>query len=159
MAVKFTGEVGAPSQRQPEQMELEAYLEKLRSKGLGPDGHLLPDPTPMAPPVGFKRQPSMVEIVRDMVRSEALRAEVLAAGAESFEDADDFDVGDEPDQLHSPFENDFDPPIRELVKVGEEEVKKKGSKKPPAPAKPAPQDDAAGEAGDVSDAPTGDGEV
>ena len=71
-------------------------------------GAEVPDPTPMAPPVGYKRQPSMVEYIRDMVRSERLRAEVEAQGMESFEEADDFDVGDDYDPK-SPYEAEFEP--------------------------------------------------
>lgn len=76
-------------------------------------GQELPDPTPMAPPVGYNKQPSLSERIRDMVRSEHLRHAAETAGAETFEEADDFDVGDEYDP-HSPWENDFDVPVTEL---------------------------------------------
>lgn len=66
------------------------------------------DPTPVAPPIGYKRQPSMVEHIAAMVRSERLRQEAEAAGAETWEEADDFDVGDDYDP-GSPYEGDFDP--------------------------------------------------
>lgn len=112
----------------PVALELKDYLQKLKSRGLGPDGRQVPDGTPMAPPIGYKKQQSMVEIVREMVRSERLKQEAENAGAESFEDADDFDVGDDPDQLKSGWENDFDPPVRELI----EEVDKSRKKKPPS---------------------------
>lgn len=127
-------------------LTMEEYMDKLEHKGMDPEtGHVVPDPTPMAPPIGYKRQPSMVEIVREMVRSERLAAEVGAAGYETFEEADDFDVGDEPDDLKSGFENDFDPPIRELAAAGAEEVKKrntaakeKAKEKPATPPPPSP---------------------
>lgn len=73
-------------------------------------GSEIPDPTPIAPPVGYKKQPSMVEIVRDMVRSERLRQEAEAGGFGSFEEEDDFDVGDDLDP-HSQWENEFEPEI------------------------------------------------
>lgn len=73
-------------------------------------GRELPDPVPMAPPVGYTRQPSLSEQIRAMVVSEQLRAAAMAAGEETFEEADDFDIGDEFDQdRHSPYEADFDP--------------------------------------------------
>lgn len=78
------------------------------------DGREYNDPTPMAPPIGYKRQPSMVEIVRSQVR-DALLAQALAEqGVETFEEADDFEIGDdyEPD---APWENEFDPPITEVL--------------------------------------------
>lgn len=74
---------------------------------------LVPDPRPLEPPVGYKKQPSMVEVVRNMVRSESLRQAALSRDAETFEEADDFDVGDDFDPT-SPYEEIFDPVEREL---------------------------------------------
>lgn len=71
-------------------------------------GRELPDPTPIAPPVGFRRQPSLAEQIRAMVRSERLRQEAEAQGFETFEEADDFEVGDDYDPT-SPYEEVFDP--------------------------------------------------
>jgi len=83
-------------------------------------GHEIPDPTPMAPPVGFMERPSMVDIIRNMVRSEALRQAAEQSGSETFEDADDFEVGDDYDPS-SPYEDQFDPvPISELRKRAED---------------------------------------
>lgn len=107
---------------------IEGWLKRLESRGYNPeDGHFVPDPTPMAPPVGYKKQPSMVEIVREMVRSERLAQEVAARGAETFEESEDFEVGDDPDQLTSGWENDYDPPVAELLKAGKEALSKKAS--------------------------------
>lgn len=72
------------------------------------DGRELPDPVPLAPPVGWHAQPSMFEHMREMIRGEALRAYAEAQGDESFEDAQDFDVDDD-DFPQSPHEGDFDP--------------------------------------------------
>jgi len=76
------------------------------------DGREKPDPRPLAPPVGYIKQPSMWEQVREMVRRELSDAAV-EVGAESFEEADDFEVGDfDP---RSPYEEVFDPtPIATL---------------------------------------------
>lgn len=87
-------------------------------------GQEVPDPTPMAPPVGYVKQQSLAEQIREMVRSEKLRMEVEAQGLETFEEADDFDVGDDYDPL-SPYENDFDPPISELAAAGEQSLAEK----------------------------------
>lgn len=71
----------------------------------------LPDPTPMAPPLGYRPQPSLRDQIREMILSERLRVEAEAAGAETFEEADDFEVEDfDP---HSPYEVNFDP-VEEL---------------------------------------------
>lgn len=127
--------------RRPKQLELEDYLEKLSRKGLHPDGTQVLDPTPLAPPIGYKKHPSMVEIVRDMVRRERLAAEAEAAGMETFEEADDFDVGDEPELMRSGWENDFDPPLVELIEAGRQVVAEReraASATPPAPAPERP---------------------
>lgn len=115
--------------RRPKQMDLVDYIAKLRDRGLNDAGQLIPDSTPIAPPIGYKRQPTMVEIVRDMVRNERLAQDLAAGGVETFEDADDFDVGDDGEDLKSGFENDFDPPVKELVAAGAEELKRKAVEK------------------------------
>lgn len=77
-------------------------------------GHEIPDPKPIAPPIGYNRQPSLAEQIRTMVRNEKLQADLDAAGYETFEEADDFDVGDDYDP-RSPYEQQFEPtPIPEL---------------------------------------------
>lgn len=58
---------------------------------------------PLAPPVGYVKQPSLSERIRAMVRSEHLRAAAENAGFETFEEAEDFDVDDDP-ELKSPYE-------------------------------------------------------
>lgn len=72
------------------------------------DGRERPNPTPMAPPIGYKKQPSLIDTVRQMVRSEKLKAELEQQGLETPEEADDFDVGDDYDPS-SPYEHNFDP--------------------------------------------------
>lgn len=114
------------------------YRDKLRARGFNDAGKFIPDAVPMAPPIGYKRQPSMVEIVRNMVRSEKLAEEARTAGMETFEESEDFDVGDDGEDLRSGFENDFDPPVSEIREAVNE------ARKPPVnpvearPAAPAP---------------------
>lgn len=91
--------------KKPEQLDLVEEVARLT-----PRGHEVPDPTPMAPPVGFKKQPSMIENIRAMVRSENLRLAAQQAGMETMDEADDFEVGDDYDPS-SPYEHDFDPPL------------------------------------------------
>lgn len=104
--------------RRPDPLSIEEYFAKLKEKGLNPDGTQVLDPVPMAPPIGYKKHPSMVEIVRDMVRSEKLAQEALAAGHETFEESEDFDVDDDGPLMRSPWENDHDPSIDELLAAG-----------------------------------------
>lgn len=127
-------------QRRPRQITVEEYLEKLIAKGINPAGQEVPDPVPMAPPIGYKKQPSMVEIVRDMVRGEKLRLEALEAGSETFEESEDFDVGDENAiELRSGYENDFDPPLVEIAKEVEIARKSAANAPPDKTASPPTQ--------------------
>lgn len=98
-------------------MTLADYAAKLVERGYDSYGRQIPDPVPLAPPIGFKESPSMVEIIRKMVRDERLAQELDAQGMETFEEADDFDVGDEnAEELRSGFENEFEPPAVEQVR-------------------------------------------
>lgn len=103
----------------------EEYLKKLIEKGIGEDGHAIMDSVPLAPPIGYKEQPSMIELVRNMIRGERLRQEAMQAGFETMEEADDFDIEDDPEPLYSGYENDLDPPMSELMQAGREEIERK----------------------------------
>lgn len=72
-------------------------------------GREIPDPMPLAPPIGYKRQPTLAEQIKSMVRSEQLAREAASQGYETFDEADDFDVEDGFDP-QSPYEENFDPP-------------------------------------------------
>lgn len=73
------------------------------------DGKEVGDPTPLAPPAHLRRSMTMAEQIQQMVRREiSLRAE--DAGFESFEEAEDFEVDDDPPDPHTPYEAVFDPP-------------------------------------------------
>lgn len=101
------------------------------------DGTEVLDGTPVAPPIGYRPQPSLASQIRMMVRSEQLRMEAEKAGMETFEEADDFDVGDDFDPT-SPYENDFDPPIREVFAEVEAQRKKQAPFPEPDAIPPAP---------------------
>jgi len=61
---------------------------------LNEKGHEVLDSTPIARTVGFERPPSMQELIQRYVRTELSR-QAAQAGAETFEEADDFDVDDD----------------------------------------------------------------
>lgn len=92
-------------------------------------GREIPDPVPLAPPVGYKRQPSLVELVRDMVRGEHLRQAAMAEDKDTFEEYDNFEIPDDPSPPNTPYENDFDPPVKELVREGDKALR---AKRPPS---------------------------
>lgn len=77
------------------------------SSDLDKDGREVPDPTPMAPPVGMSERPSLADFVQRMIQQEVSRA-AAAAEMETFEEADDFDVEDDPMDPRTPYEENFD---------------------------------------------------
>jgi len=91
------------------QMREEAIRNNPKGKPLTASGAEIPCPIPMAPPPGFKKQPSMFEEMRRLIREDKVRAALEAEGLETPEEADDFDVEDEADVPHSPYEHNFDP--------------------------------------------------
>lgn len=71
------------------------------------DRHEFLDPTPIAVPVHLKRPPTLQDQIRQMVKSEEWRRKMECLGAETFEEADDFECGDDYDPK-SPYEACFD---------------------------------------------------
>lgn len=115
---------------------LNSTLKKIKAR-LSPDlRHEVLDPTPMAPPVGFRPAPSLSDQIREMVRSERLAREAAEAGFETFAEADDFDIPDDVDPS-SRWEQNFDPtPVSELQRLAAEDAAKASSPQP-SPAQPA----------------------
>lgn len=122
--------------------EIPAYHREISQQDLRLDalGREIVDPRSMAPPVGYVRQPTMVDIVRQQIRSAHLAAEAEAAGLETFEEADDFEVDDDFDPS-SPYEEIFDPipPQPRFLNAVEELGPQGRSRRKPAtvPAEPA----------------------
>lgn len=119
-----------------------------KGRRLNAEGQEILDPTPMAPPIGYKKQPTMVDHIRAMIASERLAQEAAAAGAETFEEADDFDVDDDP-EISTPYEIHESEPVQALRRR-----QKEAEATPPA-ERPSPSPEAAPAA---SPAPTGKSE-
>lgn len=64
------------------------------------------DPTPVAIPV--KKRPTQGERLREIIRSEALSRELASQGVETFDEADDFEIEDDPVDPQTPYEEVFD---------------------------------------------------
>lgn len=75
-------------------------------------GREVPDPTPVAIPAGFKRPDTLAEQVRRVVRD--LSEQAKEGEYDTFEEAEDFEVGDDLDPL-SPYEEVFDPALGRAV--------------------------------------------
>lgn len=95
------------------------------------------DSTPISRHVGFTRPPSIHETIQRLVRQE-LSARAAAQGHETFEEADDFDVGDD-FEPNSPYELDEAQATLPLPVPEKPPVGPPGG--PPAPSAPAPAPD------------------
>lgn len=103
----------------PESGEVISSLDK--------EGREILDATPIAPPVGWTNEPNMFDYVRELVRSAQLAKEAEEAGMETFEESEDFDVDDDFDPS-TPYENDFDPDIKEMQEAVAEHKRTTSSK-------------------------------
>lgn len=92
------------------------FFRGLRHKLLDSKRREKPDPIPMQPPIGYKKQPSLSEQIRDMVRSEQLARDLAARGVETFEESDDFDIPDDPVDPSTPYEADFEGDAAQAVR-------------------------------------------
>lgn len=91
------------------------------SSGIGPDGKEYPDPVPMSAEIGYEPPPDLMTMIRTMVHSEAAKHVLQQAGIETIDEADDFDIEDDPLDPLTPYEAVFmpkaPPPTVEKVPV------------------------------------------
>jgi len=97
-------------------MAIKQMLEEFLKPRLDANGHELPDPTPLSLPSGFKAPETLAETVKRLVRAASREAE--QAGDETFEEAEDFDVGDDFDPS-TPYETFFDPVLNKEISPAE----------------------------------------
>lgn len=67
------------------------------------EGREVPDPRPVAVPIGFRRPESLTNQIRRMVRNE-LSQVAAARGVESFREANDFELEDDAEDFLTPYE-------------------------------------------------------
>lgn len=66
------------------------------------------DGKPVAIPIGFKKPRTLEETVAMLIRNAEVRRGLQQGGLETFEEADDFDIPDDPLDPITPWETDFD---------------------------------------------------
>jgi len=97
-------------------------------------GREVMDSTPMAVPIGMKRPESLVDQMRSMIRRELSEA-AAQHGRETFEEANDFEVDDDPDDPTTPWEHAADADDRMPGELDEARLamaaKKAGWRPPP----------------------------
>lgn len=102
------------------------YEQSVQSQYLDANGHELPNPVPMQPPVGYVKRPSIAQQMREMIQQ--VSYEAAMSGQETEEEANDFDV-DEDFEPSSPWEDEFevDPTMEAMLAL---------QSKPPVKAEP-----------------------
>lgn len=75
-------------------------------------GHEILNPTPMQPPLGYKPVPSLLDTIREQIRAHHLST--IDMDPETEEEADDFDIPDDPIDPQSRWENDTIPSVKEM---------------------------------------------
>lgn len=117
--------------------------EKMPVLPLCKNGHELLDPTPMEVPVGYKRPPTLQEQVQRLVAGELSRV-ASSRGRESFEEADDFAVGDDVDPVspHELVDEQQDRRWKDWVEEQPDDIRTRKKKLPAAsaPATPDPKE-------------------
>lgn len=104
------------------------------------NGHEILNPTPMQPPLGYKPTLSLAEQIRLQVRQ---LKNLEDMEPESEEEADDFDVDDDPQPV-SRWENDMIPSIKE-VRIRARELERLVAAAPkPQPKEPVTNDETPG---------------
>lgn len=99
-------------------------------------GHEVPDPTVIEPPLGYIPQPDLMEQMRRMVQNEMSRIAALQE-FETFEEADDFDIDEDPVDYTTPYEMYFDPPAGEPAGPPADSNARPDPNAPPAPPPPS----------------------
>lgn len=69
-----------------------AFVQRYNEKG-----QEIPDPRPIEVPLGLRRPKDIHEMIHDALRGERMRIAAERAGVESFEEANDFELDEEPD--------------------------------------------------------------
>lgn len=82
------------------------------SSGQNEFGQEMPDPVPMAVPVGYNQSPTLADMIKRMVRNQLLAQAANAEDIDTFEEAEDFEIEDDPLDPHTPYEAVFDPPLK-----------------------------------------------
>lgn len=113
------------------------YEQSVQSQYLDEHGREKPNPTPMQPPIGYKKQPTIAEQMRAAIRQASLEAAQM--GQETEEEANDFDVGEDMEP-HSPWEHDFDvdPALEHMLALRSKPPAKKEVQQAPPSAPVAP---------------------
>lgn len=80
------------------------------ASAIGKDGKEYPDPVPIAPPLDYAPPPDLMTMIKTMIFSERMKQLADQEDFDSIEEADDFDIEDDPADPLTPYERHFEPP-------------------------------------------------
>jgi len=89
-------------------------IDQLEAGRLDARGQEILDDKPMSIPAGFKKPESLSETIQRLVRR-GLSDAAAAQGFETFEEAEDFEVGDETFDPNTPYETFHDPVLNREI--------------------------------------------
>lgn len=115
------------------------------------DGSEIPSPLPIAPPIGWQKQPDLMDQIRSMVMREIGLRDDLEV--DSPEDEEDFDMADLDDDFRTPYEVEG-LTREEILREFRHRVAERDEQRAPMP--PAAPDDAPGTEADPASAPSPD---
>lgn len=95
------------------------FLRSKKGRTLDANGREVLDPTPVAIPAGFKRPPSLEEQIKRLVADRDIQRSLSDAGLETFDEANDFDIPDDPPDPAAIDEEWWDPVLRRTVTTRE----------------------------------------
>ena len=100
------------------------------NSSVGQDGKEYPDPVPMAPPIDYIPPPDLMTMIRTMIHHERFQQLAKEEGWETPDEADDFEIDDDPLDPLTPYERHFLPP---------DEAEPSPPHNPPGSQQPSPQ--------------------
>lgn len=104
--------------------KLKAALSKLIN--FDKQGRELPDPTPVDIPAGFKRPETLAEQIKRMIRTD-MSSFAESQGAESFEEANDFEVDEDDAEQHPTHHELHEEVVDEVKRVKTEAAKRRAA--------------------------------
>ena len=127
---------------------LEEYLVKpvldedgvMSSSGIGLDGKEYGDSTPMSPPIGYTPPNDLMTMIQTMIKHEKAKEVLDQNDLESEEEANDFDIEDDPLDVLTPYEKVFEPPPAEPA-AALAAISSAAQPGAPAPGAPTPAPD------------------
>lgn len=115
--------------------DLAKQLDSLVSSLLDSHGHEVPNPVPHSPPSGLLRPPTLQDQIKRLLRIEVSR-QAQQQGRETFDEANDFDIGDMDDAPMSRYQM-----VDEVPADFQQRPDPKGGENDPPPVDPSPASD------------------